>query len=274
MPELPEVETVRRALAQHLPGRRIERVDAEAVQMRRPLEPTELARRLTGARLLEPRRRAKFLLLDTDRQGALLVHLGMSGRISLVTDPASPAPPHTHLHLSFDSGTQLRLTDPRRFGLAVWLAAQDEGNDPSLVRLGVEPLDSSLPRVLPELFAGRTAPVKALLLDQRLVAGVGNIYACEALYRAGIRPSRPAGRIARHRLERLAHELQQVLAEAIEQGGTTLRDFADPSGELGYFAVRLAVYGRAGQPCHRCGTPLRSAVIAGRSTVWCSRCQR
>ncbi len=273
MPELPEVETVRRALSSLVQGRRVEAVHAVPVQMRRPLAPDELAHALTGSTFQTIRRRAKFLLLDTDREGALMVHLGMSGRLAVVP-PEIPAPPHTHLRLRLDDGRELRLTDPRRFGLAVWLSWDDEPDDPSLARLGVEPLSGGLSRTLPTLVANRTAPIKALLMDQRLVVGVGNIYATEALYRAGIRPSRPGGAIRRPRLERLALAVEVVLMEAIAQGGTTLRDFTDPAGSQGDFAVRLDAYGRAGQPCRRCGARLRSDVIAGRTTVWCGRCQR
>jgi formamidopyrimidine-DNA glycosylase len=273
MPELPEVETVRGALAMLVAGQRVEAVSAKRVMMRRPLDPEELAVHLVGSSIRSIRRRAKFLLLDTDRDGALLVHLGMSGRLAVV--PADvPAPLHTHLRLRLADGRELRLTDPRRFGLAVWLAAQDEASDPSLARLGVEPLDGDLSHRLPAMVVGRRAPIKALLMDQRLVVGVGNIYATEALHRAGIRPSRPGGAIRAERLERLARAVETVLTEAIVQGGTTLRDFTDPAGSQGYFAVCLDAYGRAGQPCHRCGTRLRSDVIAGRTTVWCGRCQR
>ena len=273
MPELPEVETVRRGLELLLPGQSVAEVNAQPVQMRRALDPQQLTDRLVGRTFQSIRRRAKYLLLDTDGGGALLVHLGMSGRVSVV--PAhTQLPAHTHLRVELDDGRELRLTDPRRFGFAVWLDHQDEPADPSLSHLGVEPLSGALPDQLPALLATRRAPIKGLLMDQRLVVGIGNIYATEALYRARIRPTRAGGSVARRRVRQLAEVVETVLHEAIAQGGTTLRDFADPDGSQGYFALRLDAYGRAGQPCRRCGGRLRSDVVAGRSTVWCGRCQR
>jgi len=241
--------------------------------MRRPLEVEDLARRLTGRRLAVPRRRGKFLLLDTEPGGSLLVHLGMSGRLML-QDAAQDRRPHTHLVLVLDDGRELRLVDPRRFGFACWLERGDEATDPSLSVLGVEPLETDLAQVLPRLVGGRRAPVKALLLDQRRIAGVGNIYADEALWRARIRPSRPAHRIARRRLADLGDAVREVLTAAVAQGGTTIRDFASPEGNFGYFAVALNVYGRAGGPCPACGGTLRRSVVAQRTTVWCPACQR
>ncbi len=273
MPELPEVETIRRALARHLVGRRVAAVEVGPKPLRRPLGQPLLTLALTGHTLLEPRRRGKFLLLDRAGGGSLLVHLGMSGRLQLAAC-GRPRPPHTHLVLRLDSDLELRLVDPRRFGLASWLAAGAEAVDPSLRQLGLEPLDPGLPAALPRLLAGRRAAVKTLLLDQRLVAGVGNIYASEALWRAGVRPTRPGGFISRDRVARLAGAVQQVLADAVEAGGTTLRDFSDPLGEPGLFAVRLDVYGRAGEPCPSCAAPVRRSLVGGRSTFWCARCQR
>lgn len=273
MPELPEVETVRRILAIHVSGRRVTAVSGRSVMMRRPLDIQSLTPHLAGRRLAIPRRRGKFLLLDTDPDGTLLVHLGMSGRL-MIQDASTPRLPHTHLVLSLDDGRELRLVDPRRFGFATWLAPGEEHTDPSLTALGFEPLDSDLEHLLPDLLAGRRAPVKALLLDQRRIAGIGNIYADEALWRAGIRPSRSARRTSKARLARLGRSIRDVLQDAVAQGGTTIRDFASPEGNFGYFAVALNVYGRAGQPCPGCGATLRRTVVAQRSTVWCARCQR
>jgi len=273
MPELPEVETVRRALERHATGRTIDSVHGQAVQLRRPLDIGLLRRRLPGHRLTRFRRRAKFLLVDLDPPGTLLIHLGMSGRL-LLSDPASPLLPHTHLSLGLDRALELRFVDPRRFGLVSWLALGDEARDPTLSALGLEPLDERAPRELPPLLHARRAPLKALLLDQRLVAGVGNIYAAEALWRAGIRPSRPGHRTALPRLERLVDEVRAVLSEAVEQGGTTIRDFASPEGNFGDFAVRLQAYGHAGEPCPRCAQPMVDDRLAGRATVWCRQCQR
>jgi formamidopyrimidine-DNA glycosylase len=273
MPELPEVETVRRALALELPGRRIVAVGGRSTAMRRPLDVERLAAVATGRRFLEPRRRGKYLLLDLDPQGSLLAHLGMSGRVQLV-DASSPSHNHTHLRLDLEGGRQLRFVDPRRFGFVDWLDPGAERSDPSLAALGVEPLDPGLAKILPPLLHVRRAPVKSLLLDQRVVAGVGNIYAVEALWRAGIHPRRAGSRTSLARLSDLARAVQEVLADAISQGGTTLRDFAGPDGEVGYFAVKLNVYGRQGEPCKKCRTNIRSEVIGGRTTAWCPNCQR
>lgn len=273
MPELPEVETVRRILAAHTPGCRIESVTGASVMMRRPLDITALQQVLPGRTLMEPRRRGKFLLLDTEPAGSLLVHLGMSGRLMLQSQSEARLP-HTHLTLRLEDGRELRLVDPRRFGLVTWLEPGAELEDPSLATLGIEPLEGSLREKLPGLVRGRQAPIKALLLDQRLVAGIGNIYANEALWRAGVLPTRTGSRISRARIERLAVAVEEVLTEAVAQGGTTIRDFATPEGNFGYFQVRLAVYGRSGEPCPRCGTSLRGAMIGQRATVWCPSCQR
>lgn len=273
MPELPEVETVRRVLERHATGRRVVGVAGRAVTMRRPLDVDRLADHLTGQRLTAFRRRAKYLLMDTGGGGSLLVHLGMSGRLMLQA-PDAGLPPHTHLRLLLDDTRELRLVDPRRFGLAWWLDPGEERLDPALAGLGLEPLDGDLAATLPALLKPRRAPLKSLLLDQRLVAGVGNIYANEALWRARIHPLRPARRTSHARLAELAVAVREVLAEAVEQGGTTIRDYATPEGDFGFFAVRLTAYGRAGLPCLRCDGPLSGTVLAARQTVWCPRCQR
>jgi formamidopyrimidine-DNA glycosylase len=192
----------------------------------------------------------------------------------MLTTPETPALPHTHLTLELDDGRELRYVDPRRFGLVHWLEPGDEAADPSLSSLGMEPLDPKLEEMLPPLMRARRAPVKSLLLDQRLLAGVGNIYAAEALWRVGIHPRRAGSRTAVARLRDLSLAVRNVLTEAVEQGGTTIRDYATPEGNFGYFAFSLEVYGRQGLPCVRCGTTLRSAVIGGRTTAWCPGCQR
>jgi formamidopyrimidine-DNA glycosylase len=273
VPELPEVETVRRALALNLPGRRITAVRGRSVSMRRPLDLDLLRTVLPGRRFARPRRRGKYLLLDLDHGGTLLNHLGMSGRL-MITGASASELPHTHLVLELDDGRELRFVDPRRFGMMVWLEPGAETTDPSLTKLGMEPLEPDVERNLPPLLKARRAPVKSLLLDQQLLAGVGNIYAVEALWRAGIRPSRKGSRTSVRRLTRLAGEVRAVIEEAVEQGGTTIRDFATPDGNFGYFAVNLQAYGRQGQPCERCGTTLRADVIGGRTTAWCPGCQR
>jgi formamidopyrimidine-DNA glycosylase len=273
MPELPEVETVRRALDRELSGRRIDAVRGRSIAMRRYLDVEHLSSVLPGRRLVTPRRRGKYLLIDVEPAGTLLNHLGMSGRLT-ITDAAAPVLPHTHITLQLDDGRELRFVDPRRFGLLVWLEPGEESSDPSLAALGIEPLDPGLEERLPRLLKARRAPLKSLLLDQHLVAGVGNIYAAEALWRAGVRPSRAGHLTSLDRLTALTREVRSVLAEAVGQGGTTIRDYATPDGDFGYFAVQLAVYGRQGQPCVRCETTLRSDVIGGRTTAWCPACQR
>jgi formamidopyrimidine-DNA glycosylase len=273
MPELPEVETVRRALAREVAGSRILRVTGRSIAMRRPLRVERLAATLDGRRFAAPRRRGKFLLLDVKPPGTILCHLGMSGRLMLQR-PDDPIQPHTHITFQLSTGRELRFVDPRRFGLMDWIPPGDELRDPSLRLLGPEPLDPEIERWLPQRLEARRAPLKALLLDQRIVAGVGNIYAVEALWRAGIRPSRQARRTSRNRLERLAREIRAVLSEAVEEGGTTIRDYAQPSGNFGYFAVHLEAYGRQGEPCRRCGHVLRADIVGGRTTAWCPGCQR
>jgi len=273
MPQLPEVETVRRALEIGLDGLSVAAVGGRSVTMRRPLDVPRLASRLEGRRFAAARRRGKFLLLDLDPPGVLMIHLGMSGRLMLC-DAAEPVLDHTHLVLALTDGRELRFVDPRRFGLACWLEPGEEASDASLAALGIEPLDPDLEDRLPPLLHARRSPLKALLLDQHLVAGVGNIYAAEALWRAGIRPSRRGHRTSIERLRRLAAEVRAVISEAVEQGGTTIRDYATPAGDFGYFAVKLQVYGKEGQPCPRCETTFEDTRIGGRTTVWCPHCQR
>lgn len=271
MPELPEVETTRRALSDALAGHRVRELTVRERRLRRPI-PGDLPRRLRGTRITGLKRRAKYLLLCTE-VGCALVHLGMSG--SLRMSSASDLPgPHDHYDLLLENGDCLRYRDPRRFGLLLW-AGEDPGRHPLLRSIGPEPFDPAFDGTyLHALSRGRRRPVKALLMDGRIVAGVGNIYANEALYRAGIHPHRPAGRISRHRYEALVNAVRAVLAEAIEAGGTTLRDFFYGTGESGYFRIRHAVYDHAGAPCPRCATPLRRALIGQRASYFCPRCQR
>ncbi|HSM49894.1 MAG TPA: bifunctional DNA-formamidopyrimidine glycosylase/DNA-(apurinic or apyrimidinic site) lyase [Thermoanaerobaculia bacterium] len=273
MPELPEVEVLRRSLEPRLLGRRVERVEVLAPALREPLERRKLAA-LAGRRFVRLARRAKYLLADLEGERTLVVHLGMSGRLTLVPG-GTPREAHEHLALHLDSGERLRLRDPRRFGLAFAVPTGRIAADRHLAGLGVEPLSGELDGArLAAAARGRRGPVKSFLLDGRIVAGVGNIYACEALFRAGIRPDRSVARLAAARWERLAAALVEVLAEAIEAGGTTLNDFADGAGREGLFQVALAVYGRAGEPCPRCGRTIRRTELAGRGTFDCPGCQR
>lgn len=273
MPELPEVETVRRVLEIGLEGLSVIAVRGRSVKMRRPLDIDLIASRILRGAFTQARRRGKFLLLDFGEDGTLMIHLGMSGRLMLC-DSGEEILDHTHLTLSLSDGRELRFVDPRRFGFAEWLSPNEESLDPSLASLGVEPLDPAIEQLLPPLFHARRSPVKSLILDQRLVAGVGNIYAAEALWRAGIRPTRKGSQTSIPRLRRLAAETRNVIEEAVAQGGTTIRDYATPAGDFGYFAVKLQVYGKAGEPCPECGGSLKDTRIAGRTTVWCPNCQR
>jgi formamidopyrimidine-DNA glycosylase len=268
MPELPEVETTVRGLAKVLEGRRIARVEARRGDLRRPF-PKDLGQRLTGARVERLGRRAKYGLIGTDRGDTLIFHLGMSGHWRVDPDDVGK---HDHLIVETDEGRRLALNDARRFGSVDLVRTAELDDWPAFRALGPEPTEVS-GRWLRQKFAGRSAPVKALLMDQRILAGLGNIYACEALYRARIDPRRPAGRISGERLERLASAIHAVLEEAIAEGGSTLRDFVSPDGELGYFPARFAVYDREGKPCS-CGGRVRRIVQGGRSTFHCPKCQR
>lgn len=282
MPELPEVETTRRGLAPHLEGRRVATVTLRRPDLRWPIPP-EVARLLPGQRIDAVRRRAKYLLLDTGA-GSALLHLGMSGSLR-VLPPDAPVRPHDHVDIALEgrgrAGARvLRFNDPRRFGCLLW---QPSGETHALLRdLGPEPLPGGAGFDGPAfdgdyLFAasrGRRAPVKTFLMDQSIVVGVGNIYAAEALFAAGISPLRPAGRVSRERYRLLADAVRRILGHAIARGGTTLRDFLAPDGAPGYFEQELSAYGRGGEPCPNCGRPLKQATIGQRATVWCGRCQR
>ncbi|MES2986297.1 MAG: bifunctional DNA-formamidopyrimidine glycosylase/DNA-(apurinic or apyrimidinic site) lyase [Pseudomonadota bacterium] len=269
MPELPEVETTVRGLEPVLQGARIERVTLHRADLRRPF-PEGLGQRLTGATVTSLSRRAKYGLIDTNRGDSLIFHLGMSGRWRI--DP-SEIGKHDHFVIE-TSKHRLALNDPRRFGSVDLVQTDALAEWPTFKALGPEPLGPDFSaRHLAAVFKDRIAPVKALLLDQRIVAGLGNIYVCEALYMAGIAPIRAAGTITRPRLEKLVTAIREVLEAAIEAGGSSLRDYARPDGELGYFAKQWRVYGREGEPC-ACGGLVERRVDSGRSTFWCPNCQR
>lgn len=268
MPELPEVETTVRGLAQVLEGRRITRVEPRRGDLRRAFPP-DLGQRLTGARVTALRRRAKYGLIDTDRGDTLIFHLGMSGRWRI--DP-SELDKHDHLLIETDDGRRLALNDPRRFGSVDLLPTAELGTFAGFTGMGPEPFDLTAEELRQRL-AGRSAAIKLLLLDQRIVAGLGNIYVCEALYRAGINPNRAGGKISLERLRRLVPAIHAVLDEAIAAGGSTLRDYAQPDGNLGYFSKSFAVYDREGAAC-ACGGDVRRFAQGGRSTWYCPRCQR
>ena len=270
MPELPEVETIRRGIEPHVAGRRIESVTIRDPRLRWPV-PSDLAGRLPGQRIRSVRRRAKYLLLDTE-SGTVMIHLGMSGRLQVVASDY-PVRKHDHADIALDTGDVLRFHDPRRFGSILW--SDDPSSHPLLASLGPEPFDPAFDGDhLYRRARGRRIAVKAFIMDAGTVVGVGNIYASEALFRAGIHPTRPAGRVSRARMIALAAAIRHVLGRAIEAGGTTLRDFYGGDGSPGYFQQELSAYGRTGEPCQRCGEPIRQKVVGQRSTFYCAACQR
>lgn len=270
MPELPEVETTVRGLAPALEGQRIARVQLRRPDLRRPM-PVDLGQRLTGATVTALGRRAKYGLIDTDRGDTMIFHLGMSGRWRV--DPIELLA-HDHLLIETGAGRRLALNDPRRFGSVDLVPTADIGAWPPFAALGPEPLGPHFTADhLRNALSGRVASIKLLLLDQRIVAGLGNIYVCEALYESRISPRRAGGSLTRPRLERLVAAVHTVLESAIEAGGSTLRDYARPDGELGYFSKQFKVYGREGEPCECGGTVARYAE-GGRSTFWCPKCQK
>ncbi|MEM8788655.1 MAG: bifunctional DNA-formamidopyrimidine glycosylase/DNA-(apurinic or apyrimidinic site) lyase [Pseudomonadota bacterium] len=283
MPELPEVETVRRGLEPVLQGRRIARADIRRPDLRWPF-PENLGSRLSGVRVLALRRRSKYILADLDTDETLIVHLGMSGR--MLIDGATTAAmyhdraalePHDHVVLDIEGGARVRFNDARRFGMMDLAGTPSAEAHRLLAGLGPEPLGNGFSADhLAAALRGRRTPIKAALLDQRIVAGLGNIYVCESLWHARIHPARSAGRIARARVETLVTAIRQVLTRAIAAGGSSLRDYRQADGELGYFQHDFNVYDRENQPCHRPGCPgvIRRFVQSGRSSYSCNTCQR
>ncbi len=283
MPELPEVETVRCGLAPVMEGQVIARAQVNRPDLRWPFPP-DMAARLSGARVLALRRRSKYLLADLDRGETLLIHLGMSGRMLVSGAPVGrfvhdhPAPEkHDHVVIDMTSGARITFNDPRRFGAMDLMATHSAETHPLLAKLGPEPLGNGFHEAhLAAALAGRRTPIKAALLDQRIVAGLGNIYVCEALFRAGISPRRLAGSLGPRRIARLTGAIRAVLTEAIAAGGSSLRDYRQADGELGYFQHAFDVYGREGAPCRKPGCDGRIArlVQSARSSFHCPRCQR
>ncbi len=271
MPELPEVETTRRGIAPYLEGKRVRKVVARIPRLRLPVPP-ELAAALPDRVIRKVLRRGKYLILMTDA-GSAILHLGMSGSLRIVEADAPPGK-HDHLDIVLDSGLALRLTDPRRFGLALWTAG-DPLAHPLLAGLGPEPLEDGFDGAyLHRAGRKRTVAIKQFIMDGSVVAGIGNIYASEALFRAGIRPDLPAGQLTPSRCKRLAAAVREVLAEAVSRGAAALQVFRDGSGSVEWFTIRTDVYGRAGDPCPRCGAPIRSTRQGNRATYFCPRCQR
>ncbi|GGD77367.1 bifunctional DNA-formamidopyrimidine glycosylase/DNA-(apurinic or apyrimidinic site) lyase [Lacimicrobium alkaliphilum] len=270
MPELPEVEVSRLGISPLMIGQIITRISVHQPQLRWPV-PDDI-HQAQGHRILNIRRRAKYLLLDTE-PGSLILHLGMSGKLR-VLPLTEPLQKHDHLVIALDSQRSLRLNDPRRFGACLW-----QGRDAEplslLEHLGPEPLTPDFDgKRLYQLSRGKKQAIKSFIMDNRVVVGVGNIYANEALFLAGIDPRRQAGRVGRDRCEMLASTIKQVLINAIEQGGTTLKDFAQADGKPGYFAQQLRVYGRSGEHCLVCESPVRTVVIGQRNSFYCNKCQR
>lgn len=270
MPELPEVETTLRGIDPHLRGETIEAIEVREPRLRWPVPDT--VRAASGQRIVDLSRRAKYIAMHLE-EGGLLWHLGMSGSMRILEKPRPPGP-HDHVDLVMTSGVTLRFNDPRRFGSLLWWDSP-LNEHPLLRSLGPEPLQhEDLGRHLHAVSRGRRVAVKNFIMSAGVVVGVGNIYASEALYRAGIHPLRAAGRISMARYQRLADAIRAVLNDALEQGGTSLRDFTASDGQPGYFVHNLRVYDRAGAPCRACGTPIRQRVIGQRSSYYCVHCQR
>ncbi|MGR9051088.1 MAG: bifunctional DNA-formamidopyrimidine glycosylase/DNA-(apurinic or apyrimidinic site) lyase [Gammaproteobacteria bacterium] len=271
MPELPEVETTCRGIKPHIERRTIADVVIRQPRLRWPVS-EEIKRLLPGLTVHEVSRRAKYILLVTDI-GTVIMHLGMSGNLRILTGDAA-VKKHDHADVVFTNGTVLRFNDPRRFGAILW-SGGPISEHPLFKDLGPEPLSSEFDgNYLRQRAKNRNTPIKAFIMDSHNVVGVGNIYANEALFAAGIRPTRSAGNISSARYETLATSIREVLSSAIDQGGTTLRDFVNENGKPGYFKQRLQVYGRGGAPCFVCRHPLTEIRQSNRSTVFCSRCQR
>jgi len=271
MPELPEVETVMQGLAPVWVGQRFARVTLNRADLRRPF-PDGLGQRLTGATVIACRRRAKYGLVDTDRGDTMILHLGMSGRMRL--DP-SEIGKHDHVVFETENGRRVAFNDARRFGSLDLVATADANGHPLLSSIGPEPLGPDFDAdVLARAFKDRSAPAKSLLLDQRIVAGLGNIYVCESLFRSGIHPARPGGDVEKKRIVLLVGAIRDVLEEAIAAGGSSLRDHAAPDGTLGYFQRGFQVYGQVGKGCPVCASPVERIVQSGRSSFFCATCQR
>lgn len=269
MPELPEVETTRRGIEPAINLQTIASVSVRNAKLRWPVNP-DLAQRLVGQQVKSVHRRAKYLIIQLER-GILLIHLGMSGHLR-VLKPAPAPEKHDHVDITFGNGVVLRYNDPRRFGAVLW---HPENQHPLLEKLGPEPLSEAFSvDQLYTLSRRSSQPIKTFIMDQQIVVGVGNIYACEALFKARINPKRTANKVSKARYEKLVVAIKETLAKAIEQGGTTLRDFKQAEGKPGYFAQQLTTYGRAGQPCNHCGSTIKTIKQAQRSTFYCPQCQR
>lgn len=275
MPELPEVEVVRRGLLRHLPGRSITSFHDSGKKLRIPIPAAQIKELLIGASVVDVSRRAKYLLVHFDSGAVMILHLGMSGKLGVFPDSAEPGF-HDHACWSLDNGQELRFNDVRRFGSIRLFGPGESGRAEDLVfkSAGPEPFSNTFSgRYLYERARGKSQPVKNFIMDSRTVVGVGNIYANESLFSAGIRPSRKAGAISRRRYTRLADEIRNVLLRAIDFGGSTISDFIGAGGESGYFQVHFNVYGKTGEPCPNCSTTIKQVKLAGRTSFFCPGCQ-
>ncbi len=272
MPELPEVETTRKGIEPHILNKKIARVQIFEPRLRWPV-PADIENLIAGHTVKAVERRAKYILIHLENC-SLLIHLGMSGSLRILSDQ-TPRLKHDHIDIDFIDGTRLRFNDPRRFGCLLPISTQEKAHHPLLANLGPEPLSEEFDGdYLYQISRGRKSPIKTFIMDQAIVVGVGNIYANESLFKAGIAPSRAAGQVSQARYRRLANEIKAVLIAAINMGGTTLKDFVGGDGKPGYFQQTLLVYGRGGQPCTVCQKKLKEIRLGQRSTVYCSNCQR
>ena len=274
MPELPEVEVIKRGLQRHLPGRKVLKIVAGNKKLRQPIPRKNLKKFIQGTRIQSVDRRAKFLLITMDNGAILIIHLGMTGRLGIF--PAdSPRAKHDHLRLQLDNTMQLRFNDIRRFGFIQVLEPGCDINKTVLANLGPEPLGQNFtPKHLQKNAAGKSRPLKNFLMDNRIVVGIGNIYACEILFYACLKPTKKVSSLTSREWDRIVESSRYVLQKAIESGGTTISDFVNESGKSGYFQLKLQVYGRQKKPCNICSAPITRKTMAGRSTFFCSQCQK
>lgn len=274
MPELPEVEVIRQGLQKYLPGRRVVAVLTSNRKLRLPMPRKNLSEYIHKARINVIDRRGRFLIITMENGARLIIHLGMTGKISICPSDL-PIAKHDHFRLRFDNGTQLVFNDVRRFGFILVLAPEQDFSNTMLADLGPEPFDQEFtPQYLQKLAAGRNRPLKNFLMDNQVVAGIGNIYASEILFRSGFRPERKTRNLSREQWVKIVKSCHYVLKKAINSGGTSISDFVNESGRSGYFQLELQVYGRQGKPCKCCNTPIKKITLAGRSTFFCPKCQK
>jgi len=274
MPELPEVEVIKRGLQKYLPGRRVIAFSVGNKKMRLPMPGKDLNEYIKGKQVTAVNRRARFLLITMENRARLVIHLGMTGKLS-ITPRASPKVKHDHFRLLLDSGKQLVFNDIRRFGFVLVLAPDRDFSGTMLANLGPEPLDRDFtPQYLQKLAQGKIRPLKNFLMDNRIVAGIGNIYASEILFQAGLRPKKKISTLTQKQWERVVESCRYVLEKAIKSGGTSISDFVNENGRRGYFQLKLQTYSRQGKPCICCNTPIKKITMAGRSTFFCPQCQK